>query len=132
MIKDRLLSVGLICATMSVAVSGDAYAKDGGRTGAWNGVGVQATPQGDAQTWTMSVTFSEGGARVSYPSLGCAGVWIREGQYFSERIRSGDCIDGGLVRVSEQAGKLFVSWTVGGQSPDIAASAVLFTAAPIS
>ena len=121
---------GLLSLAILVASATPALAREAPRRGAWAGLGLQTTAAGQAKSWTMEVSFGEV-VRVSYPSLGCSGTWAREGGRYREKITAGDCISGGLVALHDQDGKLFATWTVKGETPDIAAAAVLFSAPSI-
>lgn len=71
--------------------------------GNWHGVGVQI----DGFDWGISVSIEPGVSEVEYPSLNCGGQWtylkVTDEQILAaERILVGvdECLDGGLVRVS--------------------------------
>jgi hypothetical protein len=130
MADRKIIACGLLGLGLIVASAAPALAREDPRRGAWAGMGLQTTAAGQAKSWTMEVSFGEV-VRVNYPSLGCSGAWAREGGRYREKISKGDCISGGLVTLHEQDGKLFATWTVRGEKPDIAAAAVLFPAPPI-
>ena len=120
----------IVCAALMLACAAPVAA--GQRPESWIGIGIQSTRSGEHETWPMRVAFTDTGADVEYPSLGCSARWTPEGAAYRETITSGDCISHGFVTTKFQAGKLFMNWTVDGEEIDIAATAVLFPTAPIS
>jgi hypothetical protein len=128
----KTVARAILGAAALLACATPGHAEDRPFQGAWRGVGLQSTAQGDIGTWEMRVTFAGGGAQVSYPDLQCSATWTREGGAWREHITAGTCIDRGLVRLHQQDGKLFMTWTVEGETPDIAAAAVLFPTGPIA
>ena len=86
--------------------------------GSWEGRGSQSDAPGE---WTIAVEIMGGGmdgaaGRIEYPSLECGGtltlrVAAPGALELDERITHGDCVDGGIVTLTEQQdGRLRYDW----------------------
>lgn len=82
--------------------------------GKWVGIGHQS-----GETWQISVTIVDGGARVDYPDFPCGGIWVLNsaaGMKGTEHLTYGKehCWDGLLVQLSKLEGnKLRAIWLDG-------------------
>lgn len=127
--RARLLKAWTAALALAAA-SQPASAGDGKGAEVWRGVGVQLAETGESGSWAIVLEADDaGGYRVSYPDLGCLGVLTSTGKggVYRERIKAGDCIDGGTVLLERRENALSWFWT--GEAtgaPDIAAAAVLF------
>lgn len=128
----RTLVLAAILLTASPAT---AQGKNAPMSGHWHGVGLQVGADGVQSSWDIDLSINpDHSGAVTYPSLGCRGVLKRVMRTpsqiaFTETITAGNCIDGGLISVTLENGRLFWFWTKRGVGSD--ASAVLYPDQPI-
>ena len=84
--------------------------------GTWSGTGHQ-TPAGESGSdYPITMTISNGGGSIDYPSLGCGGSLApisggATSAQYRETITYGGCISGGTVSVNLFKGRLSWTWT---------------------
>jgi len=125
----------LLALAALAAIDAPAHAQLGG---GWQGVGLQAGPEGVQSTWTISMTVrSDITSVIEYPSLGCTGTLhelsrTRDEIEFREEIKTGPCIDGGRIIARLRDGRLSWFWYLPGGKAGVDASAVLYRTSLIS
>lgn len=124
----------ILALLLALAMGGTAFAR-GVTAETWRGTGVQITREGAEESWSIRIDFfSDNTVTVAYASLGCGGTLTliaeREGRReYRERLTSGQdaCEDGGIVILTERAGRMFYAWTgEGTKEPEGTAVGVLW------
>jgi hypothetical protein len=101
-------------------------------TGVWYGSGHQSPAGATGADWAITMTISDSGASIDYPSLGCGGSLtelFRDGTSaeYRESITYGQdaCIDGGTITVRFFRENLSWTWVGQAQGQSYNAIAVL-------